>query len=536
MSKEVVYQKTLVIEDFLPFCREIVECFICPLCNGILFRPVADSCGHLFCSKCFDIYLTTSQLCPVDVKPLVLDQGKEIPVLGNLLNMMSITCTNKSRGCDWSGKLKDYLEHVENTCKKEKVNCPNEGCNKVFCREDMNIHQNICGFKIKKCPDCKKDLMQSQFEYHQTQCPQFKLKCPQNCGEFVRRQDLKFHIEKDCNNTKIICVFEYLGCKQMMLKKELNYHLQNDGNKHLLLFLQDIKSFADGIENQFDKLISARIENSRIINYIKEKVVEKIDDMRFDLYRPTYYNLPIGESSSGQETLITKKRSRSDDEESQKAQNFSGTVAQNLLFVDNVLSKTSSESEENTNIPRLTQKKNIKYFFLDFLPDDVIVNGSFIRCQSNPKKEHIYVFGTMEILSSNRNSIVKWKTIVYPKSNWVGVGLCDKNQVILNDMKFFSPYPGYKNGTFCISTNGYSWNSNNFKENDVILPNFIPKIQKEEYLFTYMSESKTLYYEIGHRYSGKLTNVYATKGDRLNLCIVLLNSGDEVEVQLINDV
>ena len=142
----------------------------------------------------------------------------------------------------------------------------------------------------------------------------------------------------------------------------------------------------------------------------------------------------------------------------------------------------------------------------------------------------------MEILSSNRNSIVKWKTIVYPKSNWVGVGLCDKNQVILNDMKFFSPYPGYKNGTFCISTNGYSWNSNNFKENDVILPNFIPKIQKEEYLFTYMSESKTLYYEIGHRYSGKLTNVYATKGDRLNLCIVLLNSGDEVEVQLINDV
>ena len=86
--------------------------YICPLCNGILFKPVSDKCSHFFCKKCVVSYIKTHKFCPLD-KFKELDILKDAPMVERIINNKYIMCKYISYGCSWKGKVKQYQNHLK---------------------------------------------------------------------------------------------------------------------------------------------------------------------------------------------------------------------------------------------------------------------------------------------------------------------------------------------------------------------------------------------------------------------------------------
>ena len=64
-----MYKRFLQVDDFLEDSKQFLEEYTCPLCKGILFDARVDQCGHVFCSRCIEQYLTENDKCPVSEKP-----------------------------------------------------------------------------------------------------------------------------------------------------------------------------------------------------------------------------------------------------------------------------------------------------------------------------------------------------------------------------------------------------------------------------------------------------------------------------------
>jgi hypothetical protein len=46
------YLSKLSLLEFVEECRDYVQEYSCPLCEGILFESVVDRCGHSYCKVC----------------------------------------------------------------------------------------------------------------------------------------------------------------------------------------------------------------------------------------------------------------------------------------------------------------------------------------------------------------------------------------------------------------------------------------------------------------------------------------------------
>ena len=240
MLPESKYKKTLPLEDFLQEYKFKVCDFICSLCKGVLNQPVADYCGHLFCQKCFETYLSTSQICPVTRSPLVIDQPIEMPTVRNYLNKMYMKCKNNKEGCTWKGQLKELNEHINNHCKKQKIKCENIGCKLMIKREDIKEHLKQCRFKEILCADCGVKLIREQIEYHRIKCPKLKMECIQGCKKMVPRDEMNTHLVKECDNSKMLCNHATLGCKKIIMRKEQKQHEKENFYEHAIMIYNDI--------------------------------------------------------------------------------------------------------------------------------------------------------------------------------------------------------------------------------------------------------------------------------------------------------
>merc|ERR1711962_1948224 len=100
------------------FIDEIREDFKCVVCHLVLRNPVQImSCGHRFCSPCFDrmrdcAELSQAQLvCPVDrelvpMKEVFPDRG-----ISRTIGNLKVRCCNVERGCDWVDDLRELNQH-----------------------------------------------------------------------------------------------------------------------------------------------------------------------------------------------------------------------------------------------------------------------------------------------------------------------------------------------------------------------------------------------------------------------------------------
>ena len=238
------------------FVDAVDQKYICSICIMVIRDArLATCCGHHYCESCLRKWLNSSaqKLCPqcrrINFQNVInKEKVREI-------NQLRIRCTNKEKGCKWVGELGALKDHLEsdNGCDYVMVTCSNTGyevmqmrrptltrCGAAMERRLLTHHQkNLCLYRQYKCQYCgyidtydaiagsgkKKNvgLMIGYGGNHYSQCTEYPLICPNECGvENIKRKDIKTHRE-NCPLELIKCLFSEF-CNKDILRKDIEDH------------------------------------------------------------------------------------------------------------------------------------------------------------------------------------------------------------------------------------------------------------------------------------------------------------------------
>ena len=122
----------------------------CPICLLVLREPYqATCCGKSFCKECIEEVKVRSGKCPT----CKTGNFFSYPNLGlqQSLYDFEVYCSQKSKGCEWRGELRELEKHLNSEpaavkslegCPLTVIKCPlsHTGCEVKLPRKDMNAH------------------------------------------------------------------------------------------------------------------------------------------------------------------------------------------------------------------------------------------------------------------------------------------------------------------------------------------------------------------------------------------------------------
>ena len=122
----------------------------CPICLNILREPYqASCCGKNFCKGCLEGIQASQSPCPCCKSQQFANF--EDKRLKQTLYDFDVHCSNKSKGCEWTGELRELDNHLHKNPQPDKslegcpfmlINCPLSyaGCGESLPRKDMPRH------------------------------------------------------------------------------------------------------------------------------------------------------------------------------------------------------------------------------------------------------------------------------------------------------------------------------------------------------------------------------------------------------------
>jgi len=150
----------------------------CSICHKIFWKPVCCSeCENSFCKFCMRQWFQKSKECP---NRCVFKAKKVPPVIKDMLSDIKVTCFYRGNGC---GENLSY--------------------------DNLEKHQNECGFVAFECGGCKNLFCKNKLEGHEKDCPLVMVKCD-HCEATITRVEMKSHTEVACLQSQV------KSMKQMM--------------------------------------------------------------------------------------------------------------------------------------------------------------------------------------------------------------------------------------------------------------------------------------------------------------------------------
>jgi hypothetical protein len=254
MSFSRDFVKNIDPSEFLPESQAVIKEYICALCTGVIFEPVSDECGHVFCAGCLNKYLEKTKKCPLSNKTMDVSGVVAVQCLKNVIYKQMVYCKNKANGCEWTGPLSSLLDHKENHCVFEHVKCPNKDCTVSSPRDEILKHIQNCDFKEMECVNnCGIKINRTNADGHILTCPKQKISCPQSCGEMLERQGEQTHL-KTCKNTLIDCPYRQYGCEGRMTFGSYADHDREECPRHMALFKEYTSKHINRLEDQILEL------------------------------------------------------------------------------------------------------------------------------------------------------------------------------------------------------------------------------------------------------------------------------------------
>ena len=123
----------------------------CPVCLLVLREPYqATCCGKSFCRLCYEKAEENESVCPTckeeDDFFCYHNKGLQLPLYD-----LKVYCKNKSKGCEWTGELRELDNHLNSEppvdkalqgCPYEVIQCPLSyaGCEEKLSRQDLDDH------------------------------------------------------------------------------------------------------------------------------------------------------------------------------------------------------------------------------------------------------------------------------------------------------------------------------------------------------------------------------------------------------------
>ena len=211
--------------------KRLVDKFICPICQEILYEPVQTSCGHLFCGQCLEGAKVLD--CP-SCRTKFEEEPRRDRFNEREIKNLTIKCRSSSRGCQWEGELGNIEAHQNEYCEYHVVMCINR-CGQEMERRYCDKHiRDECQMRPYHCPYCPwySGTYQKVVREHLKDCSSYPLDCPNSCGvQDVKRGSLSSHLAV-CPEEVVPCRYQSLGCKCKLPRKQMKQHLE-DKSSHL---------------------------------------------------------------------------------------------------------------------------------------------------------------------------------------------------------------------------------------------------------------------------------------------------------------
>lgn len=115
---------------------------------------------------------------------------------------------------------------------------------------------------VAKCPVCRGGLVKNDvgdFYPDRTKNEMTldqEVKCPHACGEILKLNKLKDHMQKTCENGIVPCPMAKFGCSVVMRRHEVDAHLKEDSHSHLAMgfFMKATESFREEVSGLKDTI------------------------------------------------------------------------------------------------------------------------------------------------------------------------------------------------------------------------------------------------------------------------------------------
>jgi len=209
----------------------------CASCENILREPMLiECCGNHFCLRCISDPLesgVSTYSCPdckEDEVTAISDKRKWKTILS-----FQVRCPFSKRGCTWVGELGNRSAHISTSgnCGFAMTECK-FGCGEELEKNQVSEHEEKrCLKRLVKCSFCDEIGEFQRIEIHEKECPKLPVSCPKDCGiTKLKQEDLVDH-HKQCPLEIASCDFDYAGCTQELLRRDLDAHYQTDSFAHL---------------------------------------------------------------------------------------------------------------------------------------------------------------------------------------------------------------------------------------------------------------------------------------------------------------
>ena len=454
MSIGLLYSKYFSKEEFLPESIPIINEFICYFCDGVYKEPTLDVCGDIYCKRCIETWMKESNLCPKTNIKIKHNDLVPMNYIQNIIVKQIVYCKNRNHGCEWTGKIINFDDHLINDCKKLQVKCKNSKCETVIFRENIRTHEQNCEFRKVSCQYCREEVPFNTLILHVDQfCQKIKIFCSNLCGLEIERGELKTHSELTCDNSIVKCPLMSYGCEVEMLRKDVQIHKSDlQHNLKIIQFFERLNdSFLLNLNNyalNYDQTIIRLTKfEEKLKTYDNIERIEKIDTtnkVERVLQQNNETNNILEKAKIRVENLAKIKREREKTENSKRFDEISVEYDKFLQlehgnFMDENIKQQSSNS-------KIKIKKCEK------------INSIF--------KKNLKVV----ILKDNHQiSLTEWKFNF--EENVFGFGMCLKEIIVKNQFQIINN-KGLPHGCFIISSTGLLLSSSNENENLKEVNNF----------------------------------------------------------------
>lgn len=289
------------------FVRQPAPCLYCHACEHVARKPTIPSCSchcYVYCKACIEPVKEKGDLCPVcdnKIDNLMAHTNYEKEI-----EMLEVECTNKTKGCKWSGQLKllDYHLLAENKagCKYVEVQCPKR-CGLKVEKVHIGAHLNSdCIERQYTCQHCNKEgTYRSISTEHWPECEYIPITCPNMCG-MSYEQIMQEEHDKTCPHFTVECLYRDTGCTAKFQRKDQEAHLKENIQQHLdftMKMHQELKAKQEETKEIYAKLVKQGeefAEKLKVVERQQAEAVQRHEAKRTTMIRNFEIQLSLKES------------------------------------------------------------------------------------------------------------------------------------------------------------------------------------------------------------------------------------------------
>ena len=200
------------------------------------------------------------------------------------VNGLKVWCTNKDRGCQWSGELGYFAdEHLnpisgKGGCEYEDVPCT-IGCGVQIQRHLLEDHEvDFCPQRSYSCVHCG-DYSSTHVDVvhnHFPKCASYPIACPNGCKVgTLPREEMNRHMEADCPLQPIKCDFHYVGCDAKLQRGRTEEHMKKSWQMHISLLAAAnlmLHRKLEGRDEQIQQLTAAVEDKGHQLSALSKEV------------------------------------------------------------------------------------------------------------------------------------------------------------------------------------------------------------------------------------------------------------------------